>query len=231
MDTVNLPNNGSLSHLPLFEGLSGQDLQRLAASLQEIHFRGRCAVFKRGYPARGLYVVITGQVKLSLETPQGGEQVVEVVGPGGNLGETALILGDPHVLSAETLEDCRLLFMPKSVVMAEFERTPDFTRAMVRALSRRLQYLIGALENCTLRNGTERVIGYLLNRLPPEATNGPAQVLLPAKKGIIASQLNLTHEHFSRILRSLATAAMIEVDGRTVHIADVGRLRAGDLQA
>ena len=64
-----------------------------------------------------------------------------------------------------------------------------------------------------------------------QATDGPAHVLLPAKKGIIASQLNLTHEHFSRILRSLATAAMIEVDGRTVHIPDVGRLRASGMQA
>ena len=77
-----------------------------------------------------------------------------------------------------------------------------------------------------LRSGTERVMGYLLNRVPPNAVNGNAVVTLPTKKGIIASQLNLTHEHFSRILRELFTAGLIEVDGRNVHIASVSQLRA-----
>ena len=43
---------------------------------------------------------------------------------------------------------------------------------------------------------------------------------------MIASQLNLTHEHFSRLLRELVTEALIEVEGRRVRILDVGRLRA-----
>jgi CRP-like cAMP-binding protein len=93
-------------------------------------------------------------------------------------------------------------------------------------LSHRLQHLIGALEDCMLRSGTERVIGYLLNRLPADAAKGGGTVTLPTKKGIIASQLNLTHEHFSRILRDLATGGLIAVEGRNVRLPDIGRLHA-----
>jgi CRP-like cAMP-binding protein len=50
-------------------------------------------------------------------------------------------------------------------------------------------------------------------------------VCLPARKGDIASWLNLTHEHFSRILHELATAGFIEVTGSQVLIRDVQRLR------
>jgi CRP-like cAMP-binding protein len=50
--------------------------------------------------------------------------------------------------------------------------------------------------------------------------------LLPAQKNIIASRLNLTHEHFSRILHEFAAEALIEVEGRTVRIPDVYRLQA-----
>ena len=43
--------------------------------------------------------------------------------------------------------------------------------------------------------------------------------------GTIASRLNLTQEHFSRILSELTGAGLIQVEGRTIHIPDIGRLR------
>jgi CRP-like cAMP-binding protein len=45
-------------------------------------------------------------------------------------------------------------------------------------------------------------------------------------KAIVASRLNLTPEHFSRILHELSERGLIRVDGRDVHIDDVARLRA-----
>jgi len=152
-----------------------------------------------------------------------------LVGPEGIFGEIAVLNGR-HLLTAETLADTQLVRFAKAVVLAELERTPEFTRGIVGILSRRFQHVLGALEDCTLRSGTERVIGYLLNRLPPEAVNSHATLTLPAKKGVIASQLNLTHEHFSRLLRELATEALIEVEGRRVRIVDVDRLRAYGLE-
>lgn len=52
------------------------------------------------------------------------------------------------------------------------------------------------------------------------------QVTLPAKKGVIASRLNLTHEHFSRILHELIEARLVAVDGLQVTIPDIARLRS-----
>jgi CRP-like cAMP-binding protein len=66
----------------------------------------------------------------------------------------------------------------------------------------------------------------LLNRLPSSPINGHAVVTLPAKKGVIASQLNLTHEHFSRLLHEIEAAGLIQVNGRDILIPDIGRLRA-----
>jgi CRP-like cAMP-binding protein len=44
-------------------------------------------------------------------------------------------------------------------------------------------------------------------------------------KAIVASRLNLTPEHFSRILHELVSAKLIEVDGRAIRILDPRRLR------
>ena len=60
-------------------------------------------------------------------------------------------------------------------------------------------------------------------RVPP--TYAPIEIALAASKGVLASRLNITREHFSRILHDLTTAGLIKVRGRTVHILDVERLR------
>jgi len=51
-------------------------------------------------------------------------------------------------------------------------------------------------------------------------------VTLPAAKAEIASQLNLTPEHFSRILHELAQAGLLQVQGRHITVPDPARLRA-----
>jgi CRP-like cAMP-binding protein len=211
--------------LPLFDGMGAAALERLAAGANQVHALSRTVIFKRGDTSRSLYVIVSGQVKLALEAAQGAEQVVELVGPGGVFGEIAVLNGR-HLLTAETLTDTQLVHFPRAMVLAEMERTPEFTRGIISIMSRRFEHLLGALEDCTLYSGSERVIRYLLNRLPPGAVNGHAVLTLPAKKGVIASQLNLTHEHFSRLLRELVTEGLIEVEGRRVRILDVDRLRA-----
>jgi CRP-like cAMP-binding protein len=44
-------------------------------------------------------------------------------------------------------------------------------------------------------------------------------------KKLVASRLNLTPEHFSRILQDLTMKKLIEVKGREVVILDIERLR------
>ena len=108
---------------------------------------------------------------------------------------------------------------------AEIERSPLFARRIIADLSRRLDHFLSDLESVTLRSGTERVVGYLLTNVEVCPRDGAA-VTLPAAKGVIASRLSLTQEHFSRILHELAAAGLIGIDGRDIRIPDLERLRA-----
>jgi len=69
------------------------------------------------------------------------------------------------------------------------------------------------------------VIGYCLYEAGEPDSNA-AEITLPAAKNLIASRLNLTQEHFSRILHDLAAAGLIEVDRRVIRIPDLQRLRS-----
>jgi CRP-like cAMP-binding protein len=111
-------------------------------------------------------------------------------------------------------------------VFEELARDPGFARRMLSGLARRLHGLVRDVEAYTLRSGQERVIGYLLADAAGLTGNGkPVEVHLTPGKSVIASRLNMTPEHFSRILHDLAAHGLIEMDGRAVRIPDLARLR------
>ena len=73
------------------------------------------------------------------------------------------------------------------------------------------------------------MIGYLLRDLQHVGSDDTeGEVTLPIGKGVIASRLNLTPQHFSRILHELTAQRLITVEGRKVVITDLERLRAYD---
>ena len=219
-----------LANLPLFRQIEPDELARIAAGTQEIHAPRGTILFHKGDPCLGFHLVVYGHVKLAFTSANGDEKVVELVGPGQSFGEARMFMEAPYVIYAQTLADTLLLHVSKSVVFEELERQPRFARKMMAGLSRRLHGLIADLEAYSLHSGIQRVIGYLLRADTDGEGDGTgagntAQLKLPTSKGIIASRLNLTPEHFSRILHELTSAKLIAVDGRTVTILDLDRLR------
>ncbi len=214
-----------LANLPLFKELAGEELDRIAAGTSELHVPRGEIVFNRGDPCVGFHVVVYGQVKLAFVTPHGGEKVVEIIGPGHSFGEALMFMEKPYIVMAQTLADSLLLHVSKGAVFDGIERDSGFARRLLAGLSQRLHGLMSDVESYSLQSGTQRVIGYLL-RADTGGDIGPTTVTLPTAKAIVASRLNLTPEHFSRILHELTEAKLIEVDGRDVRIADIAKLKA-----
>jgi CRP-like cAMP-binding protein len=215
-----------LSRLPLFEELAAEELDRIAAGTTELHVPRGEIVVNRGEPCVGFHLVVYGQVKLAFLSPQGGEKVVEIVAPGYSFGEALMFMGKPYIVMAQTLADSLLLHVSKKVVFDEIERDPAFARKMLAGLSRRLHSLISDVESYSMQSGTERVIGYLLRQDAAQArTNDPYVLTLPTSKAVVASRLNVTPEHFSRILHDLSERGLINVEGREIRILDAAKLR------
>jgi CRP/FNR family transcriptional regulator, dissimilatory nitrate respiration regulator len=221
-----IPSQVFLETLPFFAGLDREAFARLAAGTEHVDAPRGAIVYRCGDACAGLHIVVFGLVKLAIHAPEGGEKVMELMQHGGVFGESAMFLGKPHQVTAEALSDTKLLLVRRTTVLEELARNPAFSRQVIHELSQRLNTLIGDVQRCRLRSGTERVVGYLVDRIPPDiASSGDIVVTLPARKGIIASHLNLTHEHFSRILHHLARAGAIRVQGRMVNVIDLELLR------
>ncbi|MHB1620774.1 MAG: Crp/Fnr family transcriptional regulator [Sulfuricella sp.] len=218
-----------LTNLPLFKEMTPEEIDRIAQNTREIHVSRGEMVFQRGDPAHGFYVVIHGQLKLALSSPQGVEKVVHLVGPGQTFGEAVMFMGMPYPVYAQALADSLLLHISKAAVFEGLDRAPVFCRKMLAGLSSRLHSLIGDVEAYSLRSCTQRVIGYLLQYDDGNAEgSGNFLINLPASKTVIASRLNLSPETFSRVLHDLSAAGLISVKGKGVSVLDIKKLRNYD---
>jgi CRP-like cAMP-binding protein len=216
-----------LSRIALFSGLAPESLAPIVKATREIRCKKGEMLFYRGDPCSGFHIVVYGQVKLSFTSPQGTEKVVEVINQGQSFGEAIMFLDKPYVVSAQALADGLLLHVAKTAVFAELERDHQFGRRLLGGLAWRTHQLMLDVEGYSLLSGRQRIMNYLLDEIPQAGQDKASVVIeLPVTKGVIASRLNLTQEHFSRILHELVEQGLIEVDGKRIGIPNVARLRA-----
>lgn len=215
-----------LTHIPLFNGLAPEELARIARGTREIHAAKGDILFHKGDPCNGFHLLVYGQIKLAFTSSQGSEKVVEIISQGQSFGEAVMFMEKPYIVFAQTLSDSLLLHISKAAVFDELQRDHNLCRKMLAGMAMRLHQLMNDVESYSLHSGKQRIIGYLLRELPEDSLNAVnVAITLPTNKGIIASRLNLTQEHFSRILHELTDLKLIVVEGRKIHIPNVGRLR------
>jgi CRP/FNR family transcriptional regulator, dissimilatory nitrate respiration regulator len=216
-----------LAQLPLFSDLEPAQRERLAVGCRMRRVARGDEVLRVGDPCDAFHVVVVGQVKLFVLSPSGQEKVIELIGQGGSFAEALMFLGKACVVNAQALADSLLLSVQRTTVLEELRRDDRFALRLLAGLSRRLHGLVQDVQAYALQSGVQRVIGYLLrDQEPDEGSAGVVTVSLPVSKLTVASRLSLTPEYFSRVLRELELAALIEMDGRDIRIPDVRRLAA-----
>ena len=217
-----------LSRVPLFNDLEADEVARIARGTCEINALRGDILFHKGDSPTGFYLIVYGQVKLAFTSSQGGEKVVDILNQGQTLGDAVMFMDKPCMVYAQALSDSQLLHISKNAIIDELERDPKLGRKMIAGLSMRLHHLLIDVESYSLHSGRQRIIGYLLrDNVKSDAKS--LTVTLPTNKSVIASRLNLTQEHFSRILHELSDKGLIVVEGRKIGIPDVEKLRCHEI--
>ncbi|MBA5638413.1 Crp/Fnr family transcriptional regulator [Duganella sp. LX20W] len=223
MDKTKIKVQTFLSRVPLFNSMRQEELDRIALGTTEVRAERGEIIFQRGDPCVGFHVVLYGQIKLSFTSAQGAEKVIELIGPGQSFGEALMFMGSPYIVSSQAMADSLLLHVSKQAIFREIENDSAFAVKMLAGLSQRMHSLMSDMESYSLRSGTQRVVSYLLK---DHSADTGAELTLPVAKAVLASRLNLTPEHFSRIMADLSSQQLIAFKGRKVTILDEEKLRA-----
>lgn len=182
-------------------------------------------------PARDLCLLARGDAALGSASPDGTFQPERSVQGPGWLDASSAWLGGNPAQDAVALSDVQVVTLPREDLQALMQKHPDLGRRMVVTLARQVQSLTLATHDLMHKDAEGRFAAWLLQRCASEtASDGSVTVSLNERKRDIASQLAITPETLSRLLRQLSRKGLIFVSGYTVKVLDVAALRtlAGD---
>ncbi|HUK86754.1 MAG TPA: Crp/Fnr family transcriptional regulator [Terriglobales bacterium] len=100
-------------------------------------------LFVEGRNPRGIYVVCSGKVRLSLCSDEGKNLTVRTAGPGDILGLSATMRDEPYEVTAETLMPCQVVFVPRKDFLRFLRHHQDACLQVIQLLS---QYLHSAYD-------------------------------------------------------------------------------------
>jgi len=105
-----------------------------AEDTELVAFQAGDTVFREGDPGDLMYVVREGRVELRVRG-----QLVDALGPGGVLGEMALIEHAPRTATAIATTDCTLVPIPEKRFMFMVQQTPHFALQIMKVMAERLR--------------------------------------------------------------------------------------------
>lgn len=202
-----------LSHLELFSEVADEDRHTLASRSLLIRIQKSDYVFRRGAHATGLYVVITGQIKVSIPGTDRRDKVIEFFGPGQQFGEAVMFLDHPYLSDAQALEDTLLVWIAHQPLSDLMGKNPLLMKRVIVGLAHRFETLLHDIEIVNLHSATARLADYILRHADQKT-----ELYLSLPKRTIASKLGLQPETLSRALHQLCEERCIEVDHHKISI-------------
>ena len=209
----------------LFVALPAKVATELTTASHELSLQKNQTLMVQNDPADWFYFIISGWVKLYRETKSGDEAVIELLGAGEFVGENAFFEGGVYSNDAAAIEQAELIRFP-SVLLKEALATCHATAvAMLNIYAKRNERQTRELESLKLQGTPQRIGCFLLRECKGQLT-GTHSIELPYGKALVAAQLGMKGETFSRALAKLQKATNVEAQGSKIRVPDVAQLAA-----
>jgi signal transduction histidine kinase len=127
-----------LADLPLFAGLSPEDLERLCAMAETVNIKAGDILIEEGSPGDALYIALSGNFEVSKRS---GDRDVPIAssGPGDIIGEMSLLEQSARTASVRALEDSSLLKISRAAFEQLLLRSPQAALAVLHTVMGRLR--------------------------------------------------------------------------------------------
>jgi CRP/FNR family transcriptional regulator, cyclic AMP receptor protein len=125
-----------LRGVPLFSRCSQADLAKIKRLVDEVELPAGSVLMTEGRLGNEFFIIVEGTVVVE----RGGRKV-DTMGPGGFLGEIALIDHRPRTATATCETPCRLLVLAHREFHSLLAQSPPIALAVLQALGERLRAL------------------------------------------------------------------------------------------
>ena len=202
--------------VPIFSNLSREEMIEVANITSEKTFEKGEMIYMAGDRGDKLYVIHSGEVKISRISDTGKEQVIRVLESGEFMGELSLFSSSSLKDNAEALSKTVMCVIHADSLKDLMSKYPGISIKIVEELSNRLENVEALIENISIHGVDRRVSDILL-----DLADEKGQVNLNMSRRDLASHIGMSQETLSRKLRSFEEKGWIKLIGhRKIIIAE-----------
>jgi CRP-like cAMP-binding protein len=130
------PDDENLGKRSVFDRKLLADLQREFEGHAPVHAPKHKVIIKEGDAGAFMYVVLEGRIAVFIR-----DNLVERIGPGGVIGEMALVDQSPRVATATAEADTSMLAINRKDFLTFVKTKPDFSVSLLKSLADRLRFM------------------------------------------------------------------------------------------
>jgi len=199
-----------------FRGTMVETGEELTIPGQVLKFQRRQTLYHNGDPARSVFRVRDGLVRITRMTPEGRVLTVRHVEPGDFFGEEAFTSSGRRDEMAEALTNADIEAIDPALINHQ-----DLF-AITQSLSQQMQRLMDYEYHLQTGDLRQRVARYLLQlaETPLATVDGEGREVVAATHELIAEGTASTRESVSKIITELRAAGLIESGYRSIVLLD-----------
>ncbi|MEY5022546.1 MAG: Transcriptional activator protein Anr [Pseudomonadota bacterium] len=177
-------------------------------------------LLRRGQAAAKALHLISGRVALGvIENGVMVHQLGTVEGPFW-LEAAAAMLGLTHAVDALAESPVTIQAMPLGQFKSHLKNLPEPVRTLMLDLAKAQRQQTEVAVSRLAKDADARFAEWLLRHAEPADSEGSLAVILHDRKRLIAAQLGIAPETFSRVLKHLRDRKLISGGGRVLNLLD-----------
>ena len=215
-----------LARVPLFERLSGGELEKLEKLTSRKRFPSQTAIFFQDDPSDSLYVVLSGAAKVFRTSEDGRDRIMTTLRAGDAFGELAMIEGQPRSATVQTLEDTELLCLFRRDFQRFAGEHPDVLYKLLQSMCERVRRIDEHILDLSFKDVPYRLLRLLSQLLSRHGESGPDgwRLAMPLSLRDLASMVGANEETVGRLLDRYEREGLVRRQGESWVIPDQGAL-------
>ncbi|MBV8631804.1 MAG: Crp/Fnr family transcriptional regulator [Silvibacterium sp.] len=218
----------TLKHQGFFCDLTPEAARDFDVIRSSTMYPGGTVLFLERDSFRGVYLLCTGKIKLTISSRGGKTLILRLARPGEVLGLMAAISGTPYEATAETMEPCQLAFIRNDDFSRFVHKYPEVYRSMLCQISAQYFGTCRQIRNIALSASSRQKLARLLLDWSADGkeTSEGTRISVPLTHEQIAECVGSTRETITRILSEFKNRHLVALRGATIVIPDRSALAA-----
>lgn len=194
----------------------------LESQAKTMHVNRKSILYTEGEVPKGVYVLLSGKVKVSQLNVDGTVQIFFIYSSGDLFGHRPILCNGKHPVTAVALEDCKILFIEKDHFTHVLANSARLSSLFLQSVSHEFTVLVNRINIFAQKSIKERLAYFLLvlndkYKLPGQISD---EAEIKVNRSDLASYTGTSLENLVRTLKDFKTKNFIRTDGKSIYIND-----------